>query len=106
MDIKFRTNGQGFWSNSIREVRITDMKLNSINNKVGFLRVFFDPKTWDVTRDGLIYTDQTFIRDLRRFLKKHKLEGSVLYKQDINTAYVEFWADEQLIKSWKQKFKL
>lgn len=34
-----------------------------------FLRVYFNPLTWDVNRDGLIYTDKVWLRELRRALR-------------------------------------
>lgn len=104
MKVFFHTNGKGFWSSAIRRVRITDMKLNTINDQTGFLRVYFDPKTWDVGQDGLIYTDTAFIKQLRHFLKKHNLEGNVQYLEDISQIYVAFRADPTFIQSWRRKF--
>lgn len=35
-----------------------------------FLMVYFEPRTWDIDRDGLIYTDQGWIKELRETAKQ------------------------------------
>lgn len=32
------------------------------------MRVYFDTKSWDISNDGLIYTDQQFLQELRWLL--------------------------------------
>lgn len=61
------TDGNGFWSTAKKEVKVTHIELGYLNDEQDFgeLRVYFDTKTWDVRTDGLIYTDDTFLSQLR-----------------------------------------
>ena len=76
-DVILNTGGGGYWSNTQRAVRITDMKLGYLSDEGDFgeLRVYFDTKTWDVNEQGLIYTDRKFERELREFLDTQGLVG-------------------------------
>ena len=57
-----KTSGDGYWSDVAKEVRLTGIDLGYINEEEDFgeLRVYFD-KSWDVYKDGLIYTDRLFL---------------------------------------------
>ena len=54
-----QTNGQGYWSNVAKTVRITRVELAYVSDEGDFgeLRAYFDPAEWDVEDDGLIYSD-------------------------------------------------
>jgi hypothetical protein len=71
------TDGRGLWSNEKREVTVTKIVLDKFfdyeDYKFGDLKVYFDPKTWNVNKHGLIYTDERFIRELRKLLAKRGL---------------------------------
>ena len=64
------TAGDGYWSNKQRAVEITRLQLGYINDELDFgeLCVYFNTKTWDVNKDGLIYTDSLFLEELRELL--------------------------------------
>ena len=64
------TNGNGYWSNKSKAVEITGLQLAYINDELDFgeLRVFFNTNTWDTHKDGLIYTDKQFMRELTDLL--------------------------------------
>jgi hypothetical protein len=64
------TNGKGYWSNKRKAVEITGLQLAYVNDELGFgeLRVFFNTATWDTYKDGLIYTDKQFMRELKELL--------------------------------------
>ncbi len=69
------TDGKG-WSPHARSVRIQSVRVvreeptaYSPEEEL-FLLVKFDPKTWDVDKHGFIYTDETWLRELRRELRK------------------------------------
>ena len=64
------TNGKGYWSRKATAVEITGLQLAYTNDELSFgeLRVFFNTKTWDVNKDGLIYTDKQFMRELKELL--------------------------------------
>ena len=60
------TNGDGCWSDVAKAVKITGLQLGYVNDELDFgeLCVYFNTKTWDVNKDGLIYTDSLFLEDL------------------------------------------
>jgi N-dimethylarginine dimethylaminohydrolase len=64
------TAGDGYWSNKQRAVEITRLRLGYVNDELDFgeLCVYFNTKTWDVNKDGLIYTDSLFLEELRELL--------------------------------------
>jgi len=59
--VKFvtRTNGNGYWSEKAKTVRVNRVELAHIsdNNDFGELRVYFNTQDWNVESDGLIYSD-------------------------------------------------
>jgi len=65
------TNGRGYWSRKATAVAITKLDLQYINNERDFgeLCVYFNTATWDVSTDGLIYTDKQFMQELRAYLQ-------------------------------------
>jgi len=64
------TNGNGYWSRTVAAVEITALQLAYINDELDFgeLRVYFNKATWDVNKQGLIYTDKQFMRELKDLL--------------------------------------
>lgn len=54
-----RTDGNGYWSKSVKTVTINRVRLAYVNEEGDFgeLRAYFDTRDWDVDTDGLIYTD-------------------------------------------------
>ena len=80
----FTTSGDGSWSNIAREVKVEDFVLDIIHDEdlvYGELLVYFDRETWDVDKDGLIYTDKGFLRDLRKYQTEHGLSDNVGYSE-------------------------
>ena len=75
--VTLNTNGQGYWSNVAKAVRIVDMRVTYINDEKDFgeLRVYFNTQDWDVNVDGLIYTDKQFRNELQAFLDAQSLPG-------------------------------
>lgn len=67
-----KTNGRGYWSGVTKDVPIQRIELAWYNDRMDFgeLQVYFDPKDWDITRDGLIYTDPQWESDFKELLKK------------------------------------
>jgi len=63
---KLHTAGDGYWSTVSKTVEITKLVLAYTNDELDFgeLRVYFNTKTWDVNKDGLIYTDSLFEEEL------------------------------------------
>ena len=71
------TNGRGYWSRKATAVEITHLQLAYINDEMDFgeLRVRFNTNTWDVNKDGLIYTDKQFMRELKELLTAKGFDG-------------------------------
>jgi hypothetical protein len=67
---QINTGGDGLWSRSQAEVKIERLVLGYVNDKAEFgeLRVYFNTRTWDVSEQGLIYSDMQFVRELREHL--------------------------------------
>lgn len=68
--ITVKTSGSGLWSNQSKEVKITkidwyDTTPEGDDEREYQVDVYFDHETWDIARDGLIYTDPAFKSDLR-----------------------------------------
>ena len=66
VNAKLQTAGDGYWSNKSKTVEITRLHLAYANDELDFgeLCVYFNTKTWDVNKDGLIYTDSLFLDEL------------------------------------------
>lgn len=109
MQIIFNTGGGGYWSNTKKAVRITNMTLGYVNDEQDFgeLRVHFDPTTWDVNTDGLIYTDRQFQSELREFLNEQGLVGKdVDYSEQgmQGDDYVSLDVGKPFLTAWALKF--
>jgi hypothetical protein len=105
----FHTAGNGLWSDTKKSVTIVNMRLGFVNDEQDFgeLRVYFDIKTWNIDEDGLIYTDDGFIKELRKFLHAHGLPGNDVYYSEQGMqgyAYVSCDVGEKFLNSWKAKF--
>ena len=72
------TAGDGYWSNVAKAVEITALQLSYTNDELDFgeLRVRFNAATWDVNKDGLIYTDSLFKEQLCALLTQLGFDAS------------------------------
>jgi hypothetical protein len=72
------TDGSGYWSDVSKEVRILGLNVPYVNDEGDFgeLRVYFDTETWNVDKDGLIYTDRAFLKDFQNLLTGMGLAGN------------------------------
>ena len=108
--VTFNTSGDGYWSNVAKAVSIVDMQLSYVNDDLDFgeLRVYFDTSTWNVDKDGLIYTDGQFKRDLVHFLAQQGLALDVDYSEQgmQGDNYVSLDVEAKFIASWDKKFRL
>ncbi len=115
--VVFNTNGGGYWSEVAKSVTITDMQIGYVDDELtskgdatfGELRIYFDTKTWDVYKDGLIYTDRQFEREMREFLTAQGLVGSdVSYSEQgmQGDDFVSCDVGEKFLKSWAKKFNI
>jgi hypothetical protein len=63
-----RTDGRGYWSTVARKsIRINRVAVASVsdNGEYGELRAYFDESEWNVESDGLIYSDQAWMKSFR-----------------------------------------
>jgi hypothetical protein len=106
--VVFNTDGSGYWSREAKAVEITDMKLGYLDEEAeyGELRVYFNTKTWDVNKDGLIYTDGLFKQELMRFIEAHGLVVDLCYSEQgmQGDDYVSLDVGADFLASWSKKF--
>ena len=106
--VVFSTAGDGYWSNVSKDVEVTDMKLGYVSDEQDFgeLRVYFDTATWNVNKDGLIYTDSKFKQDLMQFVKQQGLVVDLCYSEQgmQGDNYVSLDVGKEFLDSWAQKF--
>ena len=108
-DVIFTTAGDGYWSTVSKTVRITDMRLGYVSDEEDFgeLCVYFDTATWDVDKDGLIYTDKQFRQELNAFLATQGLGSADYSEQGMQgDDYVSCDVGKAFLDSWKTKFNL
>lgn len=103
------TSGDGYWSNVAKEVDVEGMCIAYVNdeNDFGELRVYFDTSDWNVQKDGLIYTDRLFLRQLRSYLNSKGLKGAdVDYSEQGMQGhnYVSLDVGAAFLQSWNNKF--
>jgi hypothetical protein len=101
------TNGNGYWSRTVAAVEITALQLAYINDELDFgeLRVYFNTKTWDVNKLGLIYTDKQFMRELKELLTAKGFDVSdVSYSEQgmQGDSYVSCDVGERFISAFMQ----
>ena len=99
------TVGDGYWSNVSAPVRVTKLSLGYVNDEEDFgeLCVHFDAATWDVDRDGLIYTDSLFIEQLRDRLTEAGFDSTdISYSEQgmQGNRYVSLDVGEKFLSSW------
>ena len=106
--VVFSTAGDGYWSNVSKDVEVTDMQLGYVNDEQDFgeLRVYFDTDTWNVNKDGLIYTDSKFKQDLMKFVKEQGLVVDLCYSEQgmQGDNYVSLDVGAEFLDSWARKF--
>jgi hypothetical protein len=104
----FSTAGDGYWSRAQKTVEITDMQLGYVADDMEFgeLCVYFNTATWDVSKDGLIYTDSLFKEELMHFVKQHGLVVDLCYSEQgmQGDDYVSFDVGAEFLQSWNKKF--
>lgn len=112
--VVLHTSGRGLWSSDKAAIRIINIDLGYVEEtedgtipEYAEVRVFFDKSTWRTDRNGLIYTDPRFMRELRAFLKRHGLPGSdVSYTEQgmQSRHYVSCGCGRKFLKAWHKKF--
>jgi hypothetical protein len=101
------TIGDGYWSTVAKAVEITGLQLAYTNDELDFgeLCVYFNTATWDVNKDGLIYTDTLFEAELCELLTSLGFDASdVSYSEQgmQGDNYVSFDVEECFINTFMQ----
>jgi hypothetical protein len=110
MAVVFNTDGCGLWSNIATSVRITKFTLGYCNEEQDFgeLRVYFNTEDWTVEDDGLIYTDDLFMQELRDYFaakgfpadklnySEQGMQGYDYVSCDITNEFVQLWIENNL----------
>jgi hypothetical protein len=109
-DFIMETDGSGLWTAKAKDVKATRIELDYDNDPGpefdhlwGELRVYFDTDTWDTNLDGLIYTDEQFLDDLKGCLEVMKLNDSDIEYSEAGMQgidYVSLDVGEEFITSW------
>ena len=105
VNVILNTDGCGYWSEVAKPVKIVGINLPYVNEDedYGELLVMFDKKSWNVKKDGLIYTDRQFEEELKAFLTSIGLEGEdITYSEQgmQGDDYVSFDVGEAFIQSY------
>lgn len=99
------TDGCGYWSEVAKDVKVTGIDLAYVNDEQDFgeLRVYFDIKSWNVNKNGLIYTDRQFDKQLKAVLNTMGLASrDVDYSEQgmQGNNYVSYDVGGKFIKSY------
>ena len=76
----YETAGDGYWSDAIKKVRVTEMGIYIANDEEygdGDFYVLYDEATWNNDEDGLIYTDSAFIANVQDKMRDELLKMGV-----------------------------
>ena len=99
------TDGSGYWSNDIVTVSVTHLQVPYINEEETFgeLCVYFNTNTWCVENDGLIYTDEKWLNELRDALGDRGYDTSdISYSEQgmQGDDYVSLDVGKKFLASW------
>jgi hypothetical protein len=113
VDLTLHTDGRGYWSTVQKEVKVTRIVCITYDDDFyeddreveeeswGEMRVFFDTSTWDISKDGLIYTDKLFENELNAYLATLGLPEAEYSEQGMQGEdFVSFDIDGEFITGW------
>lgn len=116
-DITLNTDGKGLWSRQAKSVTVTgiDCILSQMEDDeevkiYGELCVRFDTASWNTDKDGLIYTDDLFLKELREFLLSQGFTAEsvneVFYSEQgmQGDEYVSLDVSSEFCEEWLAKF--
>lgn len=100
------TDGSGFWSDRVVTVPVTHLQVPYINEEETFgeLCVYFNTNEWRVDRQGLIYTDKGWLKELCDALSRRGYDTSdISYSEQgmQGDDYVSLDVGEKFLSSWK-----
>lgn len=82
------TNGRGYWSTVSGCVKIDRVRIAYLDDELDFgeLRAYFDRAEWNTDKDGLIYTDPTWIESFRNCMATLGFSEAALQDIDYSEA--------------------
>jgi hypothetical protein len=82
------TNGRGHWSTVSGCVKIDRVRIAYLDDELDFgeLRAYFDRAEWNTDKDGLIYTDPTWIESFRNCMATLGFSEAALQDIDYSEA--------------------
>lgn len=100
------TDGSGLWSDEVATVGVTHLQVPYINEEETFgeLCVYFNTNTWRIDRQGLIYTDKGWLKELCAALGERGYDTSdISYSEQgmQGDDYVSLDVGEKFLNSWK-----
>jgi hypothetical protein len=83
VNIKVSTDGNGLWSEVEKDVTINKIEWYSDNDEDDeeysesetYVKLYFDKRTWNIEKHGLIYTDDTFEDKIKTALVRLQKKG-------------------------------
>ena len=113
--IILNTDGRGLWSSKSKPVVVIGLdciisKMEDEDNMFGELMVRFDTASWDTDKDGLIYTDDLFLKQLHEFLLSQgftvEASDDVSYSEQgmQGDEYVSLDVSSEFCEEWLAKF--
>src|SRR6185369_17165882 len=75
VDFSCNTNGKGLWSSVQKLTHVHTVELHIWTEdeppEHGEIRAYFNPKEWKHKKDGLIYTDEQWMKEFKKQFKSH-----------------------------------
>lgn len=113
--IILNTDGKGLWSRQTKPVIVTGLdciitKMEDEDRLFGELMVRFDTASWNTDKDGLIYTDDLFLKQLHEFLLSQgftaETANDVSYSEQgmQGDEYVSLDVSSEFCEEWLSKF--
>ena len=100
-------DGSGYWcAYKPKQVKTEKLELHTFDDSFGELRVHFDTNTWNIKEDGLIYTDNLWLKQLKIALKSAGFDVSDIDYSEQGMQGVDFVSldvGKNFIKSYLSK---
>jgi len=105
------TDGKGHWSDVAKTVRLDtfDVTWNPANadddpDQWGELKVYFDTSTWNVYKEGLIYTDPLFLMGLKNLFGSLGITPDIDYSEQgmQSNNFVSLDVGPKFLESWRK----
>ena len=110
-DFTIPTAGNGYWSDKIADVRFIRMDVikyqptDPEDPNWGELRLYFDPESWNIETDGLIYGDYGFVEKFKEYIASIGVMNRLSYSEQgmQGDDFVSFDVHPDFIESFERK---